>query len=190
MITEMLRRLREQSTVEAAIQTILDDVIALHGAEYGNVQLPIGNELAIVAQRGLSADFLKTFRRVFSYDGTACGRALRSGEIVQIFNVEKDPEFAAFRMDAERAGFRSVQSAPFLTSDGRLMGVVSTHFVNPHRPTKLEVEMLNAYRALAADHVYQLLGGVSLGEKAEQMSERLYNDTSISEDAGRRRRPI
>ena len=40
------------------------------------------------------------------------------------------------------------------------MGVVSTHFVKPHRPSKLEVEMLQAYRAVAADHVYQLLGDV------------------------------
>ena len=189
MISGMVQRLRKQSTVEGAIQTILDDVIALHGAEYGNVQLPIGNELAIVAQRGLSADFLKAFRRVLSYDGTACGRALRSGEIVQIIDVEKDPGFAAYRMDAARAGFRSVQSAPFLTKDGRLMGVVSTHFVNPHRPSKLEVEMLQAYRAAAADHVYQLLGDVPLDEKAEQMSERLYKSISISEDAGRRGRP-
>jgi hypothetical protein len=127
----MVQRLRKQSTVEGEIHTILDDVIALHGAEYGNVQLPIGNELVIVAQRGLSADFLKTFRRVLSYDGTACGRALRSGEIVQIIDVEKDPGFAAYRMDAARAGFRSVQSTPFLTKDGRLMGVVSVHFANP-----------------------------------------------------------
>jgi hypothetical protein len=44
--------------------------------------------------------------------------------------------------------------------------------------------MLQAYRAVAADHVYQLLGDVPLGEKAEQMSERLYNSISISEDAG------
>jgi hypothetical protein len=51
------------------------------------------------------------------------------------------------------------------------------------------VEMLQAYRAVAADHVYQLLGDVPLGEKAEQMSERLYNSISISEDAGRRGRP-
>ncbi len=178
-----MARLNQQSTVEGAIQTILDDVIALHGAEYGNVQLPIGNELAIVAQRGLSADFLKAFRRVSRYDGTACGRALRSGEIVQIIDVGKDLEFAAYRMDAARAGFRSVQSAPFLTNDGRLMGMVSTHFVNPHRPSKLEVEMLMDYRVVAADHVYQLLGDIPIAEKAVQMSGRLYDSISL-ESAG------
>jgi GAF domain-containing protein len=174
----MIQRLLEQTTVERAIQTNLDDVIAMHGAEYGNVQIPIGNELAIVAQRGLSAEFLRTFGRVYSYDGTACGRALRSGEVVQISDVEKDPQFAAYRMDAKRAGFRSVQSAPFFTQDRRLMGVVSSHFANPYQPSNVEVQMLKAYSLPAADHVYRLLGDVSLAVKAEQMSQQLYVGTS------------
>ena len=46
--------------------------------------------------------------------------------------------------------------------------------------------MLQAYRAVAADHVFQRLGDVSLGEKAEQMNKRSYNSISISGDAGRR----
>ena len=173
----MIQRLLEQTTVEGAIQTILDDVIAMHGAEYGNVQIPIGNELAIVAQRGLSADFLRTFRRIHSYGGTACGRALRLGEVVQIADVERDPQFAAYRMDAKRAGFRSVQSAPFFTQDKKMLGVVSSHFANPHQPSKVEIEMLKAYSPPAADHVYLLLGDVSLAVKAEQMSQQLYVGT-------------
>jgi hypothetical protein len=170
----MVQRLLEQGTVEGAIQTILDDVIALHGAEYGDVQLPSGRELVIVAQRGLSADFLTTFRRVDGHDGTACAQALRSGAIVQIADVEQDPEFAAYRVDAKKAGFRSVQSAPFLTTDARFICMVSTHFANPHRATAIELDMLKAYRVVAADHVGKLLGNVPLGVKAEQMSEQLY----------------
>lgn len=40
------------------------------------------------------------------YDGTACGPALNSGKIVHISDVEKDPGFAAYRMDA-RTLYRS-----------------------------------------------------------------------------------
>ncbi len=61
LLAQMTRRLVRNLTFEGAIQTILDDSIALLGAEYGNVQLPIGEELAIAAQRGLSAEFLKAF---------------------------------------------------------------------------------------------------------------------------------
>ncbi len=177
MIAGMVRRLLEQKTFEAATQTILDDVIALFGAEYGNIQLSVGEELVLVAQRRLSAKFLMTFRRVFRYDGTACGRALNSGKIVHISDVEKDPGFAAYRLDAREAGFRAVQSAP-LSSDDGLIGVVSAHFANPHSVSKLEAEMFEAYRPIAARHLRELLGNVPLALKAEEMSEQLYGNIS------------
>lgn len=174
LASQMTRRLLENRTFEGAIQTILDDVIALLGAEYGNIQLSIGDELALVAQRGLSADFLRTFRRVKKDDGSACGQALRLGGTVIIRDVEADLEFAAFRPDAKRAGFRSVQSTPIFTKDGNLMGMVSTHFVNVHEPSQLEMWTLKTYAVAAAEHLYQLLGDVPLAIKATQMSDELY----------------
>ncbi len=54
------------------------------------------------------------------------------------------------------------------------MGVVSSHFANPHQPSNVEVEMLKAYSLPAADHVYQLLGDTPLAAKAEHMSQQLY----------------
>ena len=121
ILRHMTRRLVQNRAFEGTIQTILDDAIALLGAEYGNVQLPIGEDLAIAAQRGLSADFLKTFWRVRKDDGSACGRALRLGIPVIIPDIEKDADFALFRRDARHAGFRAVQSTPMFTSDGALL---------------------------------------------------------------------
>jgi GAF domain-containing protein len=173
----MTQRLLQNKTFEGAIHTILDDVIALLGAEYGNVQLAIGDELVIAAQRGLSADFLKTFRRVKKDDGSACGQALRLGQTVIIRDVENDPEFAAFRPDAKKAGFRSVQSTPFLTNDGDVLGMVSTHFAHTHEPTPIEMQTLKKYSVVAAEHLNKLLGDVPLSIKAKHMSEELYTGT-------------
>jgi transcriptional regulator with GAF, ATPase, and Fis domain len=171
------RRLLQRRTFEEAVHTILDDVIALLGAEYGNVQLSIGDELVIAAQRGLFADFLKTFRRVKKDEGSACARALRLGKTVIIRDVENDPEFAAFRADAKKAGFRSVQSTPFFTKDGNVLGMVSTHFAHVHEPTSIEMQTLKAYAIVAAEHLNKLLGDVPLANKTEQMSEELYAQT-------------
>jgi len=95
VLSSLSKRLYATLTFEEAITTILDDVIALLGAEYGNVQLPIGDELVIVAQRGLTGPFLKAFKRVKKEDGCACGQALRSRRTVMIRDVTKDPKFAA-----------------------------------------------------------------------------------------------
>jgi GAF domain-containing protein len=185
MLTSLSKRLLATNTFEAAIQTILDDMIAFLGAEYGNVQLPIGEELAIVAQRGLTEPFLRTFKRVKKEDGSACGRALRLRQSVVIGDVEKDAEFAAFLTDAKVAGFRAVQSTPFFTSDDLFLGMASTHFANPHEPTPIELRIMRVYSVVAAEHAYQLLGNASLAAKAERMNEELY--ASIIAPAGKRR---
>ena len=174
MLSGLSKRLFESKTFEAVIATVLRDATALLGAEYGNVQLPIGNELVIVAQRGLSAAFLRTFWRVKKEDGSACGRALRLRAPVMISDVEGDREFATFLKDARTAGFRAVLSTPFFTSDGLLLGVVSTHFANAHEPTLIELRALQVYSTIAAERAFQLLGSISLAEKAKEMNDALY----------------
>ena len=178
LASQMTQRLFKSKTFEGAVQAVLDDVIALLGAEYGNVQLAIGDQLVIAAQRGLTADFLKTFRRVKKDDGSACGRALRLGETVIIRDVENDSGFAPFCPDAKKAGFRSVQSTPFLTKDGNVLGMVSTHFAHAHEPTPIEMQTLKTYSVVAAEHLHKLLGDVPLAIKAKQMSDELYTPTS------------
>ena len=184
----MTRRLVRNRDLEGIVRTILDDVIALLGAEYGNIQLPVGDELAIVAQRGLSADFLRTFWRVKKQDGSACGRALRLGAPVIIPDIEKDDEFALFRHDASVSGFRSVQSTPLVTKAGSLLGIVSTHFANVHEPTPIEMNTLKAYGVIAAEYAFMVMDEnyASLASKAEQMSAELYARTLADEPLDRK----
>jgi GAF domain-containing protein len=188
MLAHMTLRLLQKRTFEDAIHVILEDVIALHGAEFGNVQLPLGDELVIAAQYGLPKPFLKAFKRVGKDDGSACGRALRLGVSVVVADVEKDIEYAPFVKDAKAAGYRAVQSTPFFTKAGNLLGLVSTHFAHAHEPTPIEMQTLKLYGGIAAEHVYNLLGDVALATKAEQMSERLYNSRSADRRSEARRR--
>jgi hypothetical protein len=88
--------------------------------------------------------------------------------------VEKDAEFATFLKVARAAGFRAVQSTPFFTSDGLLLGMVSVHFANIHEPTLIELNTLRSYSVLAAEHAYRLLGYATLASRAEQMNKALY----------------
>jgi len=106
MLGEMAARVMSTRTFDETVQTILDDVIAFHGAQYGNVQLLVGDNLVIAAQRGFGPEFLQTFRRVKSDDGCACGRALRLGQSIVIADVENDPDFTPYRNVAKRAGVR------------------------------------------------------------------------------------
>ena len=71
MLQQMDQRLKASATFEAAVRTILSDIVALHGAEFGNVQLAAGDKLIIVAEHGLRAPFLLAFREVRTTDGCA-----------------------------------------------------------------------------------------------------------------------
>jgi GAF domain-containing protein len=176
MLEQMTQRLQAQRSFEGAIDTILNDVVALHGAEYGDLQLACGNDLVIVAQRGLPAAFLRAFSRVTNADGCACARAFRLRRTVVISDVTHDLDFAPFRRDAELAGYRAVQSTPIMTRDGAVLGVVSTMFANPHEPTPIEIETLGRYCTLAAGHLVALAGRGRIAGRAEQLSRALCAD--------------
>lgn len=170
----MIARVSSAISFEDTIQIILDDMIALHGSEYGNLQLATGGELVIAAQRGFLLPFLTAFRRVNKDDDSSCGRAIRRGEQIVIRDVEADKDYAPFRQIAAEAGYRGVQSTPLITSSGILLGVVSTHFTVPHAPTAIEMQTIKDYGTAASDFAYSLLDGMELGAKAEQMSSKLY----------------
>ncbi len=177
----LAERLYAQQTFEGAIATLLHDVVALHGAEFGDVQLPIGDELFIVAQHGLGSAFLKAFERVGCDDGSACGRALRERKTVVIPDVEVDPEYEQFRSEARAAGYRAVQTTPLFTSTGELMGMVSTLFAHVHQPTEIEMDTLRRYSMLAADYLQSLLKGTDLSLKAAEMHSALCTMLDLDE---------
>jgi hypothetical protein len=50
LVEPMTKHLLDQSAFDSAVNVILHDAIALHGAGFGNVQLKAGDDLVIVVQ--------------------------------------------------------------------------------------------------------------------------------------------
>lgn len=94
-------------------------------------------------------------------------------------DIEKDEEFAAYRDAARAAGVRSVMTSPMMTPQGVLVGAVSTHFVNVHTPTKIEVDTIKSYCVAAANHLLNLLGKEPLETKALSMNRHLYEGAGV-----------
>src|SRR5215472_10989016 len=162
MLAEMAVRVMNTRSFEETVQTILDDVIAFYGAQYGTVLLPTDDNLVIAAQRGFDPQFLQMFRHVTKDYGFPCGQALRLRQSTVVADIERDPDFASYRNAAKRAGFRSIQSTPFITQDGQLVGIVSVHFAAPGGPTRGDGEAFYLYSNVAADQAFELLGDVAL----------------------------
>jgi len=154
-----MTRLHEFSTrslSKAELQPLLEEVlnatIALQNADYGNIQLynQETKRLEIVAHRGFQRNFLDYFSSV-NETGAACGRALQRRDRVIIEDVLADPDFEPHRQIAASAGFRAVQSTPLFNRSGEPLGVISTHFRRPHRPSGHDLRFTDFYARLAAE---------------------------------------
>ena len=151
---EKLRQdLQGCSDVMFILEAALGRSLQLTGATLGNVQLMDWRtrSLSIATQHGFNDAFLTTFRRVTPDSGSACGRAIRMHEPIVIGDVLCDPEFSPYRILALENGFRAVQSTPLVSSSGAFLGVLSTHFPLPHRPSHREMLALASLSEITAN---------------------------------------
>ncbi|HLW49218.1 MAG TPA: SpoIIE family protein phosphatase [bacterium] len=151
------RCVREGDNVDARLGDILDAAIAIMRAAKGNIQLldPESSLLEIAAHRGFEQRFLGFFARVDGGDAAACGAALQSGQRVIVEDVMRSDVFAGHPSFGVLvgAGVRAVQSTPLVSSAGRVLGIISTHFDRPHRPTERELRLMDLLARQAADYL-------------------------------------
>ena len=135
---EVSTRLAGSLEMEPILDELLHAVVDLEQADLGMISLCINEDgteyLQIEASVGFSDKFLSTAGIVRSGEG-ACGSCLACRQRVIIEDVEYDPLFESFRDVAREEGFRSVHSTPLIARNGRLVGVLSTHFRHQHKPT-------------------------------------------------------
>src|SRR5262245_48772563 len=144
-------RFEEARSMTEILDDALDGAMGLLGSDLGNIQLfvPGAAGLRIVAHRGCSEEFLSYFA-VVDDEAATCGRALLRNEQIVVADVDRDPGFAVHRRIAASSGFRAVQSTPLVGRTGRTLGVVSTHFSRPHRPTEAELERMKVLARVTA----------------------------------------
>src|ERR1700732_2146002 len=177
---EFSTRLLATTELPLMLEEVLNATIALQCADFGNVQLynPRIQRLEIVAQRGFGQDFLDHFSSA-DESGAACFRALKRAERVIIEDVLTDPDFAPHRAIATSAGFRAVQSTPLFSRNGESLGIVSTHFRQPHRPSERELRLTDLYARQAAELIER-----AQAEEALRESEEKYRTLFDSIDEG------
>ena len=151
---EVSTRLLTTTELQPLLEEVLSATMTLLNADFGNVQLydPKSHALKISAQRGFQQEFLDYFDSV--QEGTAsCGAAMERRERVIVEDVLTDPVFAPHLHIVVAAGYRAVQSTPLFSRDGELLGMISTHFRQPHRPSERELRFIDLYARLAAEMI-------------------------------------
>jgi signal transduction histidine kinase/CheY-like chemotaxis protein len=172
-ISAGLIREREIGTL---YEQILDAAITIMHADFASMQTVRGeSELQLLAWRGFHPASAR-FWQVVRLDSTcACGRVLRTGERFIIADVDQC-DFVQGTEDLEeyrRSGIRSIQSTPLRSPSRQLLGVLSTHWREPHEPTTSELRLFDVLARLAADLLERAVSDEALREVDRRKDEFL-----------------
>lgn len=135
---------------------LLDDAMAVTSADRGTFQVidRSTQSLCIVASRGFASAFLGFFSAVRDSDDCACGRSLKQAGRIIVPDISDSEIFSGRSGDVLRdAKVRAVQSTPLLDRQGRLVGIISTHWASVWRPSDDALSRLDAVCFRAAREI-------------------------------------
>jgi GAF domain-containing protein len=144
---DLSMELLQDGPVESMLRRVLEACIALVGARKGTVQLydEAAKALAMKGSVGFGREFLDQFRFVSVGENCVCGQALARRARVIVEDVFADATYSEIRHLFRREEISAVTSTPLVARDGQPLGMLSTHFAKPHRPSDHELLLLDLY---------------------------------------------
>jgi signal transduction histidine kinase len=182
-----LQRLHELSTqllqatdTEALYAQILDTVVQLMAAPIASIQLldrsrdPDG-ELRLLAHRGATPEMAAAGMWVPISCKSACGVATRTRaraiipDLTTFEELVGTEELAAFTNE----GIRASQATPLFSRNGELLGMLSTHWPEPHSPSADDLRLFDLVARQAAYLIERHLSEDALQRAAARDTYRL-----------------
>jgi PAS domain S-box-containing protein len=182
LLHEISSTMIHEHNVEALYNSIVDAAVTIMNSQYSSLQMYYpedspahGGELRLLAYRGFSDHAATFWEWVKPSQGCTCGIALRTGRRVISPDVEKDPDIAGTEDLAAylETGIHAVQTTPLLSRDGSIVGMISTHWSEPHAPSKRDLRMFDILARQAADLIERKHAEDALRESDRRKDEFL-----------------
>jgi PAS domain S-box-containing protein len=158
LLQEISTQLIHENDVEALYGRIMDAAVAIMRSDHASMQMyyperGARGELRLLAFRGFDPDAARFWEWVRADSDCTCGAVLRTGTRAIVPDVEKC-DFMSGTADLAallKAGIRAAQSTPLCSRGGQLLGMISTHWGQPHQPTERDLRLLDILARQAAD---------------------------------------
>jgi PAS domain S-box-containing protein len=155
---------------------LVDAAARIMRSDFASMQVLVpergsGGELKLLAFRGFTPEAARFWEWVRLDSASTCGAAMRRGDRVIVGDVD-DCAFMANTDDLStyrQTGIRAVQTTPLLSRRGNAVGMVSTHWRDPHVPSERDLRLLDIVARQAAD----LIEHRNAQEGVRQREERL-----------------
>lgn len=124
-------------------------------ADKGTIQLfdPSTGTMNIIGYKNFNPPFLEFFETVHTGEPAVSGTVMIRKKPVIVEDIAKSTIFK----DSDslqvylNEGVKSVQSTPIISKNGKLLGIISTHFCEVHHPSKRELRFIEILARQAAD---------------------------------------
>jgi GAF domain-containing protein len=152
---EISTLLIQEDDLKALYNRILDAAIGLMSSDMASIQMldPEANELRLLGWKGFHPQSAAFWDSVHFNSACTCGLAFSTGCRVVVPDVDIC-DFMAGTADLDeyrRSNIRAVQSTPLVSRSGQLLGMISTHWREPHQPTGRALLQLDVLARQAAD---------------------------------------
>ena len=187
-----MRRLNEIGTrcakdgddIAGCLEEVLNVAIEISGADKGHIQLREhgSDKVSFAAQRGFDESFRDFFTNATN-GNSAWGTAMESHQRVIVEDITASEIYAGKPSLSMmlHADVRAVQSVPLLSSFGKLLGAISTHFTEPHRPSEQELRLMDLLARQTADYLERK----QVEGEREQLLAREHELRQTAEEANR-----
>lgn len=128
-------------------------------------------ELKLIGHYGFSEQAAKFWAWVRADSACTCGVAIVRRERVIASDV-KNTDFMAGTADQAQllaAGIHAAQTTPLLSRRGELVGMITTHWKEPHVPSERDLRLLDILARLAADLIERNMHDEELRRREERL---------------------
>ena len=183
---EIMRRLHRMSMrvvaaedLQSALQEILTAAIELQGADFGSIQLNRANAdgTQIALHHGIEGPSLDALEQAIREPDSAFVSAQQKHARAVMEDVTKAAVSARYRRLAATAGYRAVQATPLVSNGGQTLGLLATHFRQPHDFSGPDRRLLDLLARHAADLVDRLQTEATLKDLNDRLEQRVQERT-------------
>jgi len=158
---------------------IVDAAIAITDSQFGTMQLlrhadeQSDRGLQLLASRGLTPQDKAFWQWVPPTAHSSCTAALKSGQRAIIADFDSWDEIVGTEdlLAFHRAGIRSAQTTPLLSREGTLLGMISTHWSQPHQPSERDLRLLDILARQAADLLERTIAEEALRGREKELQQ-------------------
>jgi PAS domain S-box-containing protein len=177
--TKKLQRISTELIQEDNVTTLYEQIIAaaidLMKSDMASIQMfhSETNQLQLLSWKGFHPESAAHWEWLNADSKSSCGMALKNHERMVVPDVDEDKLMAGTKdlYYYQLSGITAVQSTPLVSRSGNVVGMISTHWRQPHQPSERDLQLFDVLARQAAD----LIERRKAEQKLEESERRFRN---------------